>query len=279
MGKGIDKQKAFLLIVIIALLIGFAVELKYIEFMLSTMLYNQDEQCEVLCMEKNQIGYISRNVCYCKEPIELERRWRCFSNVRFHDSGVYQGKFNTSSVRNIAVSSVVKYENPNTYATKVFAIYNEVSKRIYYVSDPRKDEYIADPKETWDVRGGDCDDFSILLASLYESIDLDASIVEVYNKTYGHVFVILRIEQDMNTFLRQYKDLLERYTPYYGSKPINILLLEDTPERCELLDENLEKGYNLPGFYLVVESTTEDYAGSRDPIEGSDSVRFMNIGY
>jgi len=279
MGKGIDKQKVFLIIVIIALLIGFALEMKYIELMFSTMLYTQEEQCEVLCMEKNQIGYISRNVCYCKEPVEFQRKWRCFSGIRFHESGIYQDKFNTSSVRNIAVSSVVRYEGPNTYATKVFAIQNEVSKRIYYVSDPRKDEYIADPKETWEVRGGDCDDFSVLLASLYEAIDLDVSIVEVYNQTYGHVFVILRIEQDLNTFLRQYKNLLEKHTPYYGSKPINILLLEDTKERCDLLNDNLEKGYNLPSFYLVVDSTTEDYAGSRDPIEGSQSIRFINIGY
>ncbi|NIO22202.1 MAG: hypothetical protein GTN76_16115 [Candidatus Aenigmarchaeota archaeon] len=274
----IDKQKVFLVIVIIALLIGLAVELKYIEFMLSTMLYSQEEQCELLCMEKNQIGYVSRNVCHCKEPIEFEKKWRCYPGVQFHDGGIYQNEFNTSSVRNIAVSSVVKYEGPNTYATKVFAIYNEVSKRIFYVSDPRKDEYIADPKETWEVRGGDCDDFSILLASLYEAIDIDASIVEVHNKTYGHVFVILHIDQDLNTFLRQYKQLLDKYTPYYGPKTINLIFIEDTRERCNLVNDNVINEKNVPNFYLVVESTTEDYAGSQDPIEGSETINFIKIG-
>jgi hypothetical protein len=275
---GLDRQKVFLVAVIIILLIGLAVELKYIEFVLSTLIYSQEEQCNILCSEKNQIGYVSRNVCYCKEAIEFENKWRCFHDVKFHDNGIYQSRFNTSSIRNIAVSSVVRYEGPNTYATKVFAIYNEVANRIYYVSDPRKDEYIASPMETWEVRGGDCDDFSILLASLYEAIDIDASIVEIHNKTYGHVFVILHIDQDLNTFLRQYKELVEKHTPYYGSKPINLLFIEDTQERCNLVKDNLENEKNVPDFYLVVDSATEDYAGSQDPIEGADLINFINVG-
>jgi len=278
MGNGVDKEKIILVIIIVGLLIGLAIELKYIEFIFNTMIYSEEEKCNMICMEKNQIGYVSRNVCYCKERIEFEKNWKCFHGVNFDEGEIYQDKFNTSSVRNIAVSSVVKYENPNTYATKVFAIFNEVSNRIYYVSDPRKDEYIANPRETWDVRGGDCDDFSVLLASMYESIDIDASIIELYNQTYGHVFVILYIEQDLNTFLRQYKHLLEKYTPYYGSKPINLLFLERTQERCNLVDDNLRNGKNVPDFYLIIESTTEDYAGSHDPMEGSEITKFIKIG-
>ena len=278
MGRGVDKQKVILVIIIIILLIGLAVELKYIETMLSRMVYSQEEQCDLTCMEKNQVGYVSRNICYCKEPVTFEKKWLCLTDERFEEGGVYQDKFNTSSIRNIAVSSVVKYEAPNTYATKVFAIYNEVANRIFYVSDPRKDEYLADPKETWEVRGGDCDDFSILLASLYEAIDIDASIAEVYNETYGHVFVILHIEEDLNTFLRNYKHLLEKYTPYYGVKPVNLLFFEKSRERCNFLDDNLRKGKNVPDFYLVVESTTEDYAGSSNPVNGKESVRFINVG-
>lgn len=274
----VDRQKIFLVIIIIALLIGLAVELNYIEFMFSTMLYSQKEQCDILCSEKNQIGYVSGKVCYCKEPIQFEKRWRCFHGVEFHEGGVYQDKFNTSSVRNLAVKSVVKYDAPNTYATKVFAIYNEVANRVYYVSDPRKDDYIAEPIETWEVRGGDCDDFSVLLASLYEAIGIDASIVEVHNKTYAHVFIILHIEQDLNTFLRQYKKLMEKYTPYYGSKPINLLFIEDTEERCNLINDNMKRGKNVPDFYLVVESTTEDYAGSHDTIDGYEMIEFTKIG-
>jgi hypothetical protein len=277
MGDGADKQKMLLVIVIIILLIALAAELKYIEFIFSTMSYSEEERCELLCMEKNQVGYVSGNVCHCKEQIEFEKRWRCLHGIGFEE-GLYQDKFNTSSVRNIAVSSVVKYENPNTYATKVFAIYNEVANRIYYVSDPRKDEYIANPIETWEVRGGDCDDFSVLLASLYEAVDLDASIGEVSNLTYGHVFVVLHIEEDLNTFLRNYERLLEKYTPYYGPKPINLLFIEDSRERCDLVDDNLENGKNVPDFYLLVDSMTEDYAGSRDPVEGGGNTRFISVG-
>ncbi len=56
------------------------------------------------------------------------------------------------------------------------------------------------------------------------------------------------------------------------------MFFEETKERCDLINDNLEKENNLPNFYLVVESTTEDYAGSHDPAEGTETIRFINVG-
>jgi hypothetical protein len=232
----------------------------------------------MLCSQKGEVAYVVKNSCYCKEPIAFRKQWRCFWNTTFEEDEMFSSRFNSTSVRNIAVRSVVKYTAPNAPATKVFGIYNEVSNKIYYVSDPRKDEYIANPMETWDAMGGDCDDFSILLASLYEAVGMDASIVEVFNPAYGHVFVILKIEQDLDSFLKLYKTILEKYTPYFSEKPVYFVVFGENHKECEMLEKNLETGKNIDSFYLVVESTTGDYPGSQDAFEGYSNIKFVNVG-
>jgi hypothetical protein len=58
---------------------------------------------------------------------------------------------------------------------KVFAIGHWVSMNIRYISDPLiEGEYIAPPNETLRVGTGDCDDYAVLLATLYRSVGLDA---------------------------------------------------------------------------------------------------------
>ncbi len=273
-----DVQKVVLVLIIIVLLAGLAFELKYIEDTLRTAALPKEERCEALCSEKGEVAYIFKDSCYCKEPITFRKQWRCFWNATFEDEEMFTSKFNSTAVRNLAVKSVVKYAAPNAPATKVFGIYNEISNRIYYVSDPRKDEYIANPLETWEAMGGDCDDFSILLASMYEAVGMDANIVEVYNPDQGHVFVILKIEQDLDSFLKFYKRILEKYTPYYSEKPFNFIMFGKTHKECESIEKSLENGKNPDSFYLVVESTTGDYPGSTDAFEGYNNVRFIKVG-
>ena len=58
---------------------------------------------------------------------------------------------------------------------KVFAIGYWVSMNIRYISDPLiEGEYIAPPNETLRVGAGDCDDYAVLLATLYRSVGLNA---------------------------------------------------------------------------------------------------------
>lgn len=273
-----DAQKLILVLIIIVLLAGLALELKWIEDSLVGATLSKQEQCESTCSQQGEVAYLVKNSCYCKEPITFRKHWKCMWNVSFEEESVFADKFNYTDVRNIAVQSVVKYTAPNAPASKVFGIYNEVSNNIYYVSDPRKDEYVAKPLETWNSMGGDCDDFSVLLASLYEAVGMDASIVEVYNPQQGHVFLILHIEQDLESFLKLYKLILEKYTPYFSEKPIHILLLGETHSECEMLEKNMETEKEIDSFYLIVESTTEDYPGSSDAFEGYANIKFIDVG-
>ena len=273
-----DAQKAILVAIIIVLFVALAFELKFIEDMLIGASLTTEEQCERACSLRNETPYVMDNSCFCKEPIAFRKQLRCFANATFENDTMFSSKFNATSVRDIAVKSVVGYPAPNAQATKIFGIYNAVSKRVYYVSDPRKDEYMADPLETWDSMGGDCDDFSVLIASMYESVGMDSSIVEVYNKTQGHVFVIVRIEQDMDSFLNFYKILLEDYTPYFSERQFNFIVFGGSREECDSIENSVKSGENINSFYVVVESTAGDYPGSQDTFEGYDGQRFIKVG-
>lgn len=273
-----DAQKAILVAIIIVLFAALAFELKVIEETLIGATLPIDEQCDKLCSQKGEIPYLTESSCFCKEPITFRKQWKCFSNITFENDSMFSSKFNATAVRDIAVKSVVKYTVPNAPATKVFGIFNDVSNTVNYVSDPMKDEYVAGPMETWESRGGDCDDFSILLASMYEAVGLDASIVEVYNTTTAHAFVIVRIEQDMESFLNFYKNILEKYTPYSSEKPFNFIVFGETKEECNSIEKSLETGKNIDSFYLVVESTTGDYPGSHDAFGEYNGQRFIKVG-
>ncbi len=273
-----DAQKVILVAIIAVLLAGLAFELKFIEDTFIGATLTADQQCERLCSEKGEVAYVTENSCYCKEPVAFRKQWRCFWNVSMDEDETFSSKVNITAVRNLAVKSVVKYAVPNAPATKVFGIYNEISNNIRYVSDPRKDDYIAEPLETWEAMGGDCDDFSVLLSSMYEAVGLDASIVEVYNPDKGHVFVILHIEQDLDSFLKLYKTILEKYTPYFSEKEFNFVVFGDTHEDCETLQNTLESGKSVNSFYIIVDSTTGDYPGSHDAFEGYANIKFIKAG-
>ena len=65
------------------------------------------------------------------------------------------------------------------------ALYYFVRDNIQYVSDPYEKEYIAAPVETLKTGGGDCDDGTLLLAAMLESIGVKTRIVTIP----GHAFV------------------------------------------------------------------------------------------
>ena len=274
----IDVQKVILVLIIIVLFAALAFELQYIEGMLRGATMSPEEHCSVLCSQKGEVAYVAENSCYCKEPVSFRKEYKCFWNYNLTNDTMFSSKFNATEIRDIAVKSVVNYAAPNAPATKVFGIYNEVSNRIRYVSDPRKDDYIAKPMETWDTRGGDCDDFSVLLASMYEAVGMDATIVEVYNPDKGHVFIILRIDQDLDSFLKLYKTMLEKYTPYFSEKQFNFVVFGKSHEECETIENSFEDGKSVDSFYIIIDSTTGDYPGSHNAFSGYANIRFINVG-
>jgi hypothetical protein len=71
-------------------------------------------------------------------------------------------------------------------------IFNALIKKLTYTSDPRATaEYVQYPKQTIELKGGDCDDLSVCYSSLLESIGIETAIVDYKSSDYlRHVNVI-----------------------------------------------------------------------------------------
>lgn len=70
------------------------------------------------------------------------------------------------------------------YKAKI--IFNEYVSNLVYTSDPRATgEYVQFPYQTFEVKGGDCDDLSVGYSSLLESVGIQTALVDY--KTNGDV--------------------------------------------------------------------------------------------
>ena len=77
------------------------------------------------------------------------------------------------------------------------AIYYFVRDNFAYVSET--DDYYQTPREMFYSKGGDCDDFAIMLASMEEAIGIPSRFVEVP----GHVYVQIYIEDALNKYKQE----------------------------------------------------------------------------
>ncbi|MEM0506555.1 MAG: transglutaminase domain-containing protein [Thermosphaera sp.] len=114
---------------------------------------------------------------------------------------------NTGKQVFVSLKAVVSLDiNDPVY--KTMAIAHWVGSNVKYVSDPNGFEYVAPPLETLRVRAGDCDDFAVLLASLYESIGLDAVIGLVDTNGDGvvdHAATMVYLNMDPDSLLNAMK--------------------------------------------------------------------------
>lgn len=72
-------------------------------------------------------------------------------------------------------------------------MFNSFIKQMQYVSDPRSSsEFVQFPHETFEVKGGDCDDLSVAFAALLESIGIETAFVD-YKSVSGlsHVNILV----------------------------------------------------------------------------------------
>ena len=91
--------------------------------------------------------------------------------------------------------NIVKKLPQKDWAKEVSAVYQWVRDNIRYVRDPRNIETLHTPQKILEYGQGDCDDQSILLASLLETLGHPARFVAVgfVPGTYSHVYVETKI--------------------------------------------------------------------------------------
>ena len=91
---------------------------------------------------------------------------------------------------------LVAHLPPKAWSAEAAALFRFVRDDIRYVGDIRDVETVATPVKTLDYGQGDCDDKSVLLASLLESINHPTAFVAIgYSPdTFVHVYVQTRIK-------------------------------------------------------------------------------------
>jgi len=70
---------------------------------------------------------------------------------------------------------------------KVNAVYRYIVGNFTYIADPENGESIQSPSETLEVKGGDCEDLTILACSLLENIGIRTYLVFTENHAYALV--------------------------------------------------------------------------------------------
>ena len=76
------------------------------------------------------------------------------------------------------------------------AMFYFVQQRFNYLNDPLAFEYFKTPQESFNAQAGDCDDASILLSSLLQSIGLQTRFVFVPR----HVYVQVKIPEAKSSY-------------------------------------------------------------------------------
>jgi len=90
---------------------------------------------------------------------------------------------------------------------KAKILFNNFVKNIVYVSDPRASvEYVQFPEQTFQLKGGDCDDLSVAYCSLLESVGIQTALVDYKgNGELRHVNVLFntKLSPDQSRLITQ----------------------------------------------------------------------------
>ena len=102
------------------------------------------------------------------------------------------------NIRNLAlrITDPVGVPNQKNFTAEVRAIQEWVRDNIRYVKDVHGVETVQTPLVTLEYRAGDCDDHSVLLASLLESIGHPTRFVAIKTQSFGpfvHVYTETKI--------------------------------------------------------------------------------------
>ena len=156
-----------------------------------------------------------------------------------------------SMVRDTAVLAVQGSPtdiDANSEAWKIWQINYWVANNISYVSDPKGNNYFAYAHETLQIKGGDCDDFAILLASMYESVGLDAAIANIDTDDDGktdHMACLVYYPEDGESFIEEEESILEMLGL---SQPVRVYYFD--PANSKLMPEKY-----TTGIWIVADPT------------------------
>ena len=170
----------------------------------------------------------------------------------------------------ISIISDCPQNDKTCYVNK---IYQHIVKNYNYYPDPRKNEFIQNPYETLSIKGGDCEDLTILLNSYLENLGVETYIVLTDTHAYS-----LACEIDSDLLFEYIQESLTELIAKELGKEQELKVIINNGE-IYLVDEinqevNLDKGevyyYGGDGFKLEypLEHLNIEYSiSSSEPVD------------
>lgn len=97
-----------------------------------------------------------------------------------------------------AALGMVRHAPERDYLAELRSIYQNVRKRVRYRRDIMNVDTYQSPRRTLELGGGDCDDYSILLAALYLAIGYPVKLKVIRTKTasdWNHIYIVVGLPQ------------------------------------------------------------------------------------
>lgn len=160
---------------------------------------------------------------------------------------------------------------------KVNAVYRYIVENFTYIADPEDGESIQPPSETLDIRGGDCEDLTILACSLLENIGIRTYLVLTESHAYALVSGIdpdslwtyingslqeqFVEDHDMVSSVDEEFELRAGYVYYYGGDgrafPIDAATFGDSVVKIESLEIDYSVSSSRPVNIYILPSREE----------------------
>lgn len=121
----------------------------------------------------NDYAALFYNTLYSPIPSSIDiKRLKPFPNEKSYRKAM---NYNSPIVRHFALKAVNKHfrnyqQGPQRNRIQCLAVFKEIKSNWNYINDPRSRDYFARASESAILLGGDCDDYSIFMASCIQSI-------------------------------------------------------------------------------------------------------------
>ena len=158
--------------------------------------------------------------------------------------------YTSSEVRTFAVKNSLLYFD-EYYAKygqicRQFSLIRHIKENFKYVKDPAGFDYFASPEESISLMAGDCDDYSILMASALEAIGVKVRIIWAPNHVYPELYCgdQASFEKYVSAVYAMFGDKIREKRIYYrldkdGNYWMNIDYTDSYPGSVYLLEEVL----------------------------------------
>jgi len=166
--------------------------------------------------------------------------------------------FSSSDLRSKA-SSIVRNCPSGDKECQVNKIYRNIVDNYDYYSDPRATELIQTPFETMKIKGGDCEDLTILLNSLLENLGIKTYLV--LTDTHAYSLVCGLDSDDLSIYVVE--SFLSYVSEYYSEESEEYTVIADSGNLIGFFEKS--ESFVLEGGHRIYYSAGDSKAAGSSP--------------